>query len=69
MSEHIISGNGDRFNQNDLVIDTREGTKGCQDLLEAPQNSFYQKELTRVIGLLSSTIQPVEAAKIQLRLL
>ena len=69
MSEHIISGNGDRFNQNDLVIDTREGTKGCQDLLEAPQNSFYQKELTRVIGLLSSTIQPVEAAKVQLRLL
>ena len=69
MSEHIISGNGDRFNQNDWVIDTREGTKGCEDLLEAPQNSFYQKELTRVIGLLSSTIQPVEAAKVQLRLL
>ena len=36
MSEHIISGNGDRFNQNDLVIDTREDTKCCQDLLEAP---------------------------------
>ena len=69
MSEHIISGNGDRFNQNDWVIDTREGTKGCEDLLEAPQNSFYQKELTRIIGLLSSTIQPVEAAKVQLRLL
>ena len=69
MSEHIICGNGDRFNQNALVIDTREGTKGCQDLLETPQNSFYQKELTRVLGLLSSTIQPVEAAKVQLRLL
>ena len=69
MSEHIISGNGDRFNQNDWVIDTEKVQKGCEDLLEAPQNSFYQKELTRVIGFLSSTIQPVEAAKIQLRLL
>ena len=68
MSEHIIFGNGDRFNQNELLIDTREGTKGCQDLLEAPQDSFYQKELTRVIGLLSCNIQPVEASKVQLRL-
>ena len=32
MSENRISGNGDRFNQNDFVIDTREGTKSCQDL-------------------------------------
>ena len=69
MSEHIIFGNGDRFNQNELLIDTREGTKGCQDLLEAPQDSFYQKELTRVIGLLSCNIQPLEASKVQLRLL
>ena len=29
MSENIISGNGDRFNQNGFVIDTREGTKSC----------------------------------------
>ena len=35
MSENKISGNGDRFNQNDFVIDTREGTKSCQDLSES----------------------------------
>ena len=29
MSENRISGNGDGFNQNDFVIDTKEGTKSC----------------------------------------
>ena len=41
MSENRISGNGDRFNQNDFVIDTREGGKSCQDLPEPSQESFY----------------------------
>ena len=41
MSENRISGNGDRFNQNDFVIDTREGAKSCQDLSEPSQESFY----------------------------
>ena len=41
MSENRISGNGDRFNQNDFVIDTREGTKSCQDLSEPSQEPFY----------------------------
>ena len=27
MSENIISGNGDKFNQNDFAIDTKEGRK------------------------------------------
>ena len=31
MSENRISGNGDRFNQNEFAIDTREDTKGCQN--------------------------------------
>ena len=64
VSENRISGNGDRFNQNDIVIGTREGTKSCQDLSEPSQES-----LTRVVGLLSSTIQALEPAKIQLRFL
>ena len=34
MSENIISGNGDRFNQNDFVTDTRAGKKSCQNLSE-----------------------------------
>ena len=41
MSENRISGNGDRFNQNDFVIDTRESAKSCQDLSEPSQESFY----------------------------
>ena len=41
VSENRISGNGDRFNQNDIVIGTREGTKSCQDLSEPSQESFY----------------------------
>ena len=41
MSEKRISRNGDRFNQNDFVIHTREGTKSCQDLSEPSQESFY----------------------------
>ena len=41
MSKNRISGNGDRFNQNDFVIDTREGTKSCQDLSEPSQEPFY----------------------------
>ena len=41
MSKNRISGNGDRFNQNDFVIDTREGAKSCQDLSEPSQESFY----------------------------
>ena len=43
---------------------TREGTKSCQDLSEPSQES-----LTRVAGLLSSTIQAVEPGKVQLRFL
>ena len=31
ISENRISGNGDRFNQNDFVIDIREGTENCQN--------------------------------------
>ena len=30
-SENKISGDGDRFNQNDIFIDTREGTESCQE--------------------------------------
>ena len=41
MSENRISGNGDRFNQNDFVIEIREGTKSCQDLSESSLESFY----------------------------
>ena len=41
MSENRISGNGDRFNQNDFVIDTTDGVKRCQDLSEPSQESFY----------------------------
>ena len=41
MSEKRISRNGDRFNQNDFVIDTREGTNSCQDLSKPSQESFY----------------------------
>ena len=40
MSENRISGNDYRFNQNDFVIDTRKGTKSCQDLSEPSQESF-----------------------------
>ena len=41
MSENRISGNGDRLNQNDFVIYTRENAKSCQDMLEPSQESFY----------------------------
>ena len=41
MPENRISGNGERFNQNDFVIVTREGTKSCQDLSEPCQELFY----------------------------
>ena len=41
MSENRISGNGDRFNQNGFVINTREGPESCQDLSEPSQESFY----------------------------
>ena len=41
MSENIISGNGDKFNQNDFAIDTKEGRKSYQDLSEHSQESFY----------------------------
>ena len=54
----------DRFKQNNFDTETREGTKSCQDLSEPSQES-----LTRVVSLLSSTIQAVEPAKIQLRFL
>ena len=40
MPENKISGNGDRFNQNDFVIDTREDTKCCQNLSELSQESL-----------------------------
>ena len=45
MSENRISGYGDRFNQNDLVIHTRKGTKSCHNLSEP----FQESELTRWI--------------------
>ena len=54
----------DRFKQNNFHTETREGTKSCQDLSEPSQES-----LTRVVVLLSSTIQAVEPAKIQFRFL
>ena len=41
MSENIISGNGETFNQNDFVTDTKEGRKSYQDLSEHSQESFY----------------------------
>ena len=41
MSENRTSGNGDRFNQNDFVIDIKEGRKSCQDLSEPSQELFY----------------------------
>ena len=41
MSENRISGNGNRFNQNDFVIETKEATKSCQDMTEPSQESFY----------------------------
>ena len=57
MSEKRISRNGDRFNQNDFVIHTREGTKSCQDLSEPSQESFYNSSgIDQGLGLLSSTI-------------
>ena len=46
MSEYRISGNGDRFNQNDFVIDTTEGTKSCQNLSKQSQESFYNSSGT-----------------------
>ena len=70
MPENRISGNGDRFNQNDFIIDTREGkkvVKTCQNLLRSHSTTLL--ELTRVVDLLSSAIEAVEPAKIQLRFL
>ena len=46
-------GNGDRFNQNDFAIDTREGTKSYQDLSEPSQESLYNSSR---IGLYRSPI-------------
>ena len=70
MSEKRISRNGDRFNQNDFVIHTREGTKSCQDLSKPSQESFYNSSgIDQGLGLLSSTIQAVKPAKIQLKFL
>ena len=61
MLENRISGNGDRFNQNDFAIDTRGSPKNCQDLSEPSQESFYNSSgIDQVIGLLSSTIQAVQ---------
>ena len=68
MSKNRISGNGDRFNQNDFVIDTREGAKSCQDLSEPSQESFYNSSGIDQ-GFLLYTIQAVEPANIQLRFL
>ena len=51
MSQNRISGNGDRFNQNDFFIDTREGTKSGKDLPEPSQESFYNSSgLDQVCG-------------------
>ena len=41
MSENRISGYGDRFNQNDFLIDTTEVTKSCQNLSEPSQELLY----------------------------
>ena len=51
MSENRISGYGDRFNQNDFIIDTIESTKSCQNVSELSQESSLL-ELTRVICLI-----------------
>ena len=56
ISENRIFGNGDRFNQNDFVIDTRKGTKSCQDLSEPSQESLYNSS---GIGLYRSPISPI----------
>ena len=41
MPENRISGNWDRFNQNDFVTDAKEDTRSCQNLSEPSQESFY----------------------------
>ena len=68
MTENKIYGTGDSFNQNDFVIDNREGTKSCQNLSETFQESFYNFfGIDQSYGSrLSSTIQAVESSNIQL---
>ena len=41
MSGNRISGNWDRFNQNDFVTDAKEGIKSFQHLSEPSEESFY----------------------------
>ena len=41
ISENRTSGNWDKFNQNDLAIDTREVIKSCKNLLKPSQELFY----------------------------
>ena len=41
MSGNTISENGERFSQNDFVIDNREGTQICQNLSGPSQVPFY----------------------------
>ena len=70
MPENRISRNRNRFNQNDLSLTpekVQKVVKTCQKCLR--NNSKALLELIRVISLLSSTIQGVEPAKIQLRFL
>ena len=73
MSENRISENGHRFN---VLIKmalsltpekVQKVVKACQNLLRSHSTTLL--ELTRVIGVLSLTIQAVEPAKIQLRFL
>ena len=68
MTKNKIYGTGDSFNQNDFVIDNREGTKSCQNLPETFQESFYNFfGIDQGYGSrLSSTIQAVEPSNIQL---
>lgn len=64
MPKNRISGNGDRFNQNDIVIHT----KSCQNFSRPSQeSSITSLELIKVVGLLSPTLQAVTTIKIQLR--
>ena len=46
MPENRISGNGERFNQSDFVIVTREGTKSWQAALSSFLKIGWNKEWT-----------------------
>ena len=70
MLENRISGYGDKFNQSKMNLSltpkkVQKVVKTCQNL----RRSHSILELTRIIGLLSFTIQAVEPATMQLRFL